>query len=61
MRDFAVVIGDFNIKSANVNGIKINYCTEGEEDYTPLITEAITFFSDMFGRIIGIWYSRLRS
>lgn len=44
VRDFALVIGDFNIKSANVNGIKINYCTEGEEDYTPLITEAITFF-----------------
>ena len=61
VRDFALVIGDFNIKSANVNGIKINYCTEGEEDYTPLITEAITFFSDMFGNYAYKEYSVVKT
>ena len=61
VRDFAVVLGEFNVKTASVGDIKINYCSEGEEDRTPVISQALSFFSDTFGKYAYDEYNVVRT
>ncbi len=49
VRDFAIVIGDFNKKSVIEGDTTITWYSEGSDDYTKVAKDALSTYNKMFG------------
>lgn len=50
VRDFAVCIGDYNVYRTETDGVKINWYTEGSDDYSGVAALAVQTYSELFGK-----------
>lgn len=49
-RDFAVVIGDFQKKTIESDGVQITWYSETDDDYTLVAKDALNTYNEMFGK-----------
>ncbi len=50
VRDFAIAVGDFNTASAEVDGIKVTWYAESDDDYSSVAADALATFGKLFGK-----------
>lgn len=48
-RDFAICVGDFNQTSVNVGGVDVAWFSEGSDDYTGVVVDALKTYNELFG------------
>ena len=49
-RDFAICVGDFNVVTAEKNGVEISWVSEGIDDYTSVAVDALTTYNELIGQ-----------